>query len=75
MNESMEGASMGPFGPLVMLFFATLIVVPFWRIFRKAGYSPWLAVLMVVPVVNFIMLYFLAFSQWPMLREKERARL
>lgn len=71
MSEMMSGTSMWPFGPLMMLVFAALIIVPFWFIFRKAGYSQWLGVLMVVPIVNLVMLYFLAFSDWPRLRERE----
>ena len=71
MSEMMPGTSMWPFGPLMMLVFAALIIVPFWFIFRKAGYSQWLGVLMVVPIVNLVMLYFLAFSDWPRLREGE----
>jgi len=64
MNEMMSGMSMGG-GPLVMLVFLALIVVPFWFIFKKAGYSPWFSLLMVVPLLNILMLFFLAFSQWP----------
>lgn len=71
MSEIMSGAPMWPFGPLMMLVFAALIIVPFWFIFRKAGYSQWLGLLMVVPIVNLVMLYFLAFSDWPRLRERE----
>jgi len=69
MNEMMSGGSMWPFGPLMMLVFAALIIVPFWFIFKKAGYPPWLGLLMGVPIVNLAMLYFLAFSDWPRLRE------
>ena len=71
MNEVISGTSMGPFGPLMMLVFAALIIVPFWFIFRKAGYSQWLSVLMIVPIANIAMLYFLAFSDWPRQRERE----
>ena len=60
---------MGSYGPLAMLIFAALIIVPFWSIFRKAGDTPWLSVLMTAPLVNFVMLYFLAFSNWPKLRQ------
>ena len=42
-----------------------VIVIPFWQIFKKAGFSPWLSVLMAVPVLNAVMLYFLAFARWP----------
>jgi hypothetical protein len=71
MSEIMSVTSMWPFGPLMMLVCAALIIVPFWFIFRKAGYSQWLGLLMVVPIVNLVMLYFLAFSDWPRLRERK----
>ncbi|MDA3932865.1 MAG: hypothetical protein PF630_00740 [Gammaproteobacteria bacterium] len=71
MNEMMSGTSMWPFGPLIMLVFAALIIVPFWFIFKKAGYPQWLSLLMVVPIANLAMLYFLAFSDWPRLRERK----
>jgi hypothetical protein len=49
-------------------FFATvisiLVVIPYWFIFKKAGFSPFLALLMVLPLINFFMLYFLAFARW-----------
>ncbi len=56
---------MGASGPFMMLIFAALIVIPFWSIFTKAGHSGWLSLLMAVPFVNILMLYFLAFSSWP----------
>ena len=69
MNEMMSSGSMGSSGPLMMLILAAVIIVPFWFIFKKAGHSQWLSLLMVVPIVNLIMLYFLAFSDRPRLRE------
>ena len=71
MSEMMSGTPMWPFGPLMMLVFAALIIVPFWFIFTKAGYSQWWGLLMAVPIVNLVMLYFLEFSDWPRLRERE----
>lgn len=65
MPYGMFGNGMGSFGLFWMLAMAALVIVPFWFIFSKAGYSKWLSLLMVVPVVNLIALYFLAFSQWP----------
>jgi uncharacterized membrane protein YraQ (UPF0718 family) len=47
--------------------FAPIIVIilpPFWVIFKKAGFQPILSVLMMVPLVNLILLYFVAFSEW-----------
>jgi uncharacterized protein (DUF983 family) len=54
-----------PFGPIMWLIAAIVIVLPFWFIFEKAGYSKWLSLLMLIPLVNIIALYFLAFSKWP----------
>jgi heme/copper-type cytochrome/quinol oxidase subunit 4 len=56
---------MGFPGLIMFLIMAILIILPFWIIFSKAGHSKWLSLLMVVPMVNFVMLYFLAFSTWP----------
>lgn len=53
---------------LIMLIAAIIVVIPFWRIFSKAGYSGWLSILMVIPIVNIIMLYFLAFADWPIFK-------
>ena len=68
MMRTMDG--MWPFGPLMFLVFATLIIVPFWVIFAKAGFPRWLSLLMVVPLANLIMLYVFAFSAWPNLERK-----
>jgi hypothetical protein len=42
-----------------------VIVIPFWQIFKKAGFSPWFSVLMAIPLLNAVVLYFLAFANWP----------
>ena len=51
--------------PVVMLVVALLVVVPVWRICVKAGYSGWLSLLVLVPIANLLLLYFLAFAEWP----------
>ena len=66
----------GP-GPLeigLLVFIAGFVVVilPYWRIFSKAGFNGWLGLAMIVPVVNIIMLYYLAFAQWPIEEELNR---
>jgi len=64
-----DGMQMG-IGQLVMvLVWVVLVIVPFWKITTKAGYSGWLSLLVVVPIVNLIFIYFLAFSKWPSLRQ------
>jgi hypothetical protein len=68
-----QGMPMGffGFGPIMWVIFAIIIIIPFWAIFSKAGYSKWLSVLMAIPIVNIITLYFLAFSSWPALRKRD----
>jgi hypothetical protein len=41
-----------------------IIIIPFWQIFKKAGMSAPLSLLMAVPLVNIVMVYVLAFSEW-----------
>ena len=50
---------------LWMLVITAVVILPFWFIFPKAGYSKWLTLLMAVPPVNVFLLYFLAFAKWP----------
>jgi hypothetical protein len=41
-----------------------ILIVPFWFICKKAGMSPWLSLLNLIPVGNLVLLYMLAFSEW-----------
>ena len=50
--------------PLIILVCLAIIIVPFWFICKKAGFSPWLSLLNIVPMGNLIMIYVLAFAQW-----------
>lgn len=52
-------------GYLVMLVWAAIVVVPFWRICQKAGYPGALGLLIVIPLANIVFLYYLAFANWP----------
>ncbi len=60
MNEPMLGAQF-----FWMMVMALIVIVPFWRICRKAGFPGWLSVLILIPLVNIAFLYFLAFARWP----------
>jgi hypothetical protein len=51
-------------GLLVILVILPIVIVPYWQIFKKAGFAPALSILMLVPLVNLILLYYVAFSQW-----------
>jgi hypothetical protein len=50
------------------LLILVILVVPFWQIFKRAGFSPWLSLVMFIPVVNLVALYMLAFASWPALK-------
>ena len=49
-----------------LMFFVMLpvLVIPYWKIFSKAGFSGWLLLLILFPLVNLIVLYVVAFSEW-----------
>jgi uncharacterized membrane protein YhaH (DUF805 family) len=44
------------------------------KIFSKAGYSWALGLLMLIPIVNIIMAFFLAFANWPVQKELRRLK-
>ncbi len=54
--------------PLVLIIVAVKILI-FCKIFSKTGYSWALGLLMLVPIANIIMLFVLAFAEWPVQRE------
>jgi hypothetical protein len=55
---------------IVICVFAFIFLLwPYCKIFSKAGYPGALGVLMLVPLLNVVMLFFLAFSDWPILRK------
>jgi hypothetical protein len=50
--------------PIAIVVFYAIIMVPFWFICKKAGFSPWLSLLNLIPVGGLILLYVLAFADW-----------
>ena len=60
----------GPIELFLIIVIGAVFVVPFWKIFSKAGFPGALSLLMLVPLVNLIMIFVLAFAEWPALREK-----
>lgn len=59
---------------LLFLVLGAIIVVPFWRLFQRTGHSGALGLLMMIPLANLIMLYVLAFGDWPVDAELRRER-
>ena len=63
---------MGIFVVFAMVMFFALIgvlltVIPYWKICSKAGFPGALSLLMMVPIANIILPFYLAFAQWPAL--------
>jgi hypothetical protein len=56
--------AMLPFIGFSFLIGFAIVIVPFWQIFKKAGMSGAMSLLMAIPLVNLVMLYVLAFSDW-----------
>ena len=50
---------------LIVIVYILFWVVPFWRIFPRAGWPSPLSLLMLIPLVNLVLLWVLAFKRWP----------
>ena len=46
-----------------------ILIIPFWKIFSKAGFFAPFSLLMAVPVVNVLLLYYVAFAKWPVMKK------
>lgn len=54
---------------IILAIIGVVVVLPNWKIFTKAGFSGWLSLIMIVPFINILLEYYLAFSEWPVHRE------
>jgi hypothetical protein len=63
MSGGIIAAAVGAYLVFLLILMA-IIIIPFWFILKKAGFSPWLALVNLVPFGTLIMLYVLAFAQW-----------
>lgn len=61
----MNGSGAG--GLIGLLIYAAVVIVPFYQLWKRTGHNGWMAVLMIIPLVNVVMLYVLAFKDWPAL--------
>lgn len=51
---------------------AILFVVPFWRIIKRTGFKPALALLALVPGGILVLLWVIAFAKWPAFAEEKK---
>lgn len=66
------GIGMLIFWIIMMLLVVAMVVFKIflqWKILQKAGYSPWLALLHLIPIGALVMNIILAFSEWPLEKE------
>ncbi len=61
------------FGLLAIASFI-FITMAWWKIFKKAGYSGAMFILMFIPIANIITFFIFAYGKWPILRELESYR-
>jgi hypothetical protein len=53
-----------PLAMIVGVIVLVIILIPFWFICKKAGFSGWLTLLNIIPMGNLVLLYVLAFAEW-----------
>lgn len=51
--------------------FLLLVLFPIWRICAKAGFPGWYSLAVLIPILNLLFLYYLAFASWPAVVESE----
>ncbi len=54
---------------ILIVSFSLFVVLPFWKIYAKAGFPAALSLLQLIPLVNVVALFYLAFAEWPALRK------
>jgi hypothetical protein len=54
---------------VVLPVFLIVAILPYWKIFGKAGFPPAISLLMYIPLVNLIVLYYVAFTDWKPVRQ------
>lgn len=72
LSSSMTGIIL--FSSIAGLVSLILGLIINWKIWSKAGFNGAMSLLMLIPIVNIIMIFVLAFGEWPVRRELEQLR-
>jgi hypothetical protein len=59
---------------IIIAFLGIIFVLPYWKIFSKAGFSGWLSLTQIIPFINIIMVFYLAFAEWPIYKQLHREK-
>jgi hypothetical protein len=76
-NSGNVGAAVGGaflFGTLIYLVIMIVFIAAYWQMFKKAGYSGALSLLLLVPLANVVLILWFGFSEWPVVRENRELR-
>jgi hypothetical protein len=71
-----SGADLGIVIAVALFYLAFLVffVICYAKIIRKAGYSAWWLLILLVPIANLVMVAVFAFAEWPVIKEVNRLR-
>jgi hypothetical protein len=58
------GDFFAPFHLLILFTIFAIFIVPFWQILKKAGFPPALSLLVWIPLIGLVVLYYVAFADW-----------
>jgi hypothetical protein len=50
--------------PIILAVSLAILILPSWFICKKAGFSPWMSFVNVVPFGTLFLMYLLAFAEW-----------
>ncbi len=59
---------------LILAVIGVIVILPFWKIFAKAGFPGALSLTQIVPILNVIVLFYVAFAEWPIHRQLTQLR-
>ena len=59
---------------IIIALIGIVVVLPFWKIFTKAGFSGWWSLIMLIPIISILALFYLAFAEWPIQRELNKLK-
>ncbi len=54
----------------ILIYIGIFLLLPIGRIISRTGHSGWLSLLVLVPGVNYLLLIYVAFSEWPVERKQ-----
>jgi hypothetical protein len=52
--------------------FTIFFVIPFWRLFKRTGFKPAFALIVLVPGGILVLIWVVAFAKWPAFAEEKK---